>query len=48
MGRRPESYWDVEIAHVTHLVADDVGEMTPSDLMTAADLFDAKYRAADD
>jgi hypothetical protein len=33
------------VAHITHITPDEVGELTPGELIGALDLFDHLYRA---
>jgi hypothetical protein len=44
VGRDPAAYWSYEIGHVMHLSPDQLGEVTPSDLVGALNLFDVLYR----
>jgi hypothetical protein len=40
----PRTYWTYEVGHIAHVGPDEVGYMTPADLLGAGDLFDALYR----
>lgn len=44
VGRDPAAYYCYEVGHILHLSADELGEVTPSDLMGALNLFDVLYR----
>ena len=44
VGRDPAAYYSFEIGHVLHLRPDELGEVTPADLMGALSVFDALYR----
>ena len=44
IGRDPAGLYSYEVGHVLGVLPDDVGELTPADLMGAMNLFDVKYR----
>ena len=44
MGRDPVAYYSYEVGHVLHLGPDELGEVTPADLMGALAVFDHLYR----
>lgn len=44
IGRDPAAYWSYEIGHILHLSPDQLGEVTPGDLIGALAVFDALYR----
>lgn len=44
VGRDPAAYYSFEVGHILHLAPDQLGEVTPADLMGAANVFDALYR----
>lgn len=44
VGRDPAAYYCLEVGHILHVTPDQVGEVSPSDLMGAVRMFDALYR----
>lgn len=45
VGSDPAGFYCLEVGHTLGISPDDVGEVTPSVLLGAVTLFDAKYRA---
>ena len=48
IGRDPAAYYSYEVGHILGVPPDQVGELTPGDLLGALVLFDHKYRAGGD
>ena len=42
--REPAAYYNYEVGHILGVAPDAVGELSPSDLMGASNLFAHKYR----
>lgn len=47
VGRDPAGYYTFEVGHILHVTPDQIGELSPGDLLGAARLFDALYRGDD-
>ena len=45
VGSDPVGFYRFEVGHVLHVTPEQVGELTPADLMAAVTFFDAMYRS---
>jgi hypothetical protein len=44
IGRDPAGFYSFEIGHILHVLPDEVGELTPADILGALMMFDSQYR----
>jgi hypothetical protein len=43
VGADPVSFYGFQLGHILHVLPEDVGELTPSDILGAYSMFDALY-----
>lgn len=44
VGMNPRAYYCFEVGHILHVLPNEVGYLTPGDLLAALNLFDVLYR----
>ena len=44
IGADPVGFYSMEVGHILHVLPDQVGELTPADILGALMMFDAQYR----
>ena len=44
IGRNPVGFYSMELGHILHVTPDQVGQLTPADILGALHMFDAQYR----
>ena len=44
IGADPVALYSFELGHILHVLPDQVGELTPADILGALMMFDSQYR----